>query len=457
MKIQSAIKISKQGDGLKTEPLPRLFVRMVIPAVISQLVTVAYNMVDRIYVGHIPIMGDIALTGLGVCMPVTIILSAFAQLAGFGGAPRVSLFGGAHDRESAERTLGSCALFAAGIGVMLTALALACSEKILLLFGASVNTLPYAKSYFTIYAAGTIFVELATGLAFFITAQGRSGTAMITVLLGAGINILLDPLFIFTLGLGVKGAAIATVLSQAVSCVWVLGFLFGRRGMVRLRFRYLRLDSEMLLPALALGLSPFVQILTESLTSVFFNRLLLRYGGDQAVGAMTIFATVMQFSTLPLAGIANGALPIISYNCGAGQPDRVRACCKLVLKTGLTYSVLLWLTIQIFPALFPGIFADRMELVAYSSSMIRTFFAMLWVMGAQVCCQLMFVALGNAKVSLFLALVRKIFLLIPLILLLPQILPDAVRAVYLAEPVADTLACIATVALFWRQFRQMAA
>lgn len=445
--------MQKQENTLETENITKLFIRLVIPAVISQLVTLAYNMVDRIYVGHISEKGALALTGLGICMPVTIILSAFAQLIGFGGAPRISSFLGQHDRCSAERTLGTCTLCAVCVGAALTGIMFLFSEACLRLFGASASTLPFAREYFNIYILGTISVELATGLVFFITAQGYSRIAMISVLLGAGTNILLDPVFIFYFDLGVRGAAIATVISQTISCMWVVGFLI-RRGQIQLRIKYMRFDKEMLLPALALGVSPFVQIITESLTSICFNRSLLRYGGNLAVGAMTIFSTVMQFATLPLNGIANGAQPVISYNLGAGKLERVRKCCKLVLKTGLTYSVLLWLVIQQIPTLFPNIFTEDETLAKYSSSMIRYFFAMLWVMGAQICCQLMFVALENAKTSLFLALVRKVFLLVPLIFLLPLILPDPVVAVYLAEPITDTLACTATVTMFVGYYRK---
>ena len=431
-----------------------LFVRLVIPAVISQLVTLAYNIVDRIYIGHMPEVGRIALTGVGICMPITIILSAFAQLVGFGGAPKASAYLGERRTEAAERTLGSCALFSLILSVALTALTCAFSRQILLLFGASSDTLPYALSYFRIYVCGTAFVELSVGLVFFITAQGYTTVSMISVLLGAGLNILLDPILIFGFHMGVAGAAAATVLSQAVSCVWVLWFLCGKRGMIRLKRKYLCLNWELLLPALALGLSPFVQILTESLISVCFNRSLLRYGGDAAVGAMTIFSTVMQFVSLPITGIAQGAQPIISYNYGAGQNKRVGECCRLVLKVSLIYSILFWGILHVFPELFPRIFAEEKSFIAYSSSMSRYFFAMLWVMGAQISCQLMFVALGNARVSLFLALLRKVFLLVPLIFLMPHLMSDPVKAVFLAEPVADTLACATTVTFFMRQYRR---
>lgn len=444
----------KHGTALGEAKITGLFVRLVIPAVISQLVMLAYNMVDRIYIGHIPDIGHLALTGVGVCMPITIVLSAFAQFVGFGGAPRASAFLGADQTEKAEQILGTCTLFALILSILLTLFTRIFSKDIILLFGASSDTLPYALSYFNIYVLGTIFVEIGSGLAFFITAQGYTAVSMISILLGAGLNMILDPILIFGLHMGVAGAAVATVLSQAASCVWVLLFLCGKRGMIHLRKQYLRFNWRLLSSALALGLSPFVQILTESLISVCFNRSLLRYGGDAAVGAMTIFATVMQFVSLPVTGIAQGAQPIISYNCGAGRIDRVGECCGLVLKVGLAYSVLFWGFLHVFPEVFPRLFATDQTFVTYSSTMSGYFFAMVWVMGAQISCQLMFVALGNAKVSLFLALLRKVFLLVPLILLLPHLLSDPVKAVFLAEPVADTVACIMTVTLFIAQYRR---
>lgn len=409
---------------------------------------------DRIYIGHIPEIGRNALTGVGVCMPATVILSAFAQLVGFGGAPRASAFLGKKNIEAANQTLGACACFSLILSVFLTVCALFFSKPIIRIFGASAETEYYAHMYFQIYVLGTVFVEIALGLGFFVTAQGYSNISMISVLLGAGLNMILDPVLIFGFGMGVRGAAIATVISQSLSCIWILVFLCGRQGVLTLKMRYFRLNKNMLLPVLALGMSPFVQSLTESLISVCFNRSLLKYGGDIAVGAMTIYATVMQFASLPITGIAQGAQPIISFNYGAGNRERVRKCCILVLKTAMVYSVSLWLFIQLFPSAFPFIFAEEPEFLTYSSAMIRTFFSMLWVMGAQISCQLMFVALGNAKVSLFLALLRKIFLLLPLILLLPLLFSNPVRAVFLAEPIADTLACAFTVSCFFFQYRK---
>ena len=441
-------KLSLRNDNIKT-----LFIHLTIPAVISQLVTLAYNIIDRIYIGHMPGSGRLALTGAGVCMPITIILSAFAQLVGFGGAPRASAYLGRNNPDAAERTLGTCALFSLCLSAVLTLFTRGFSGEILHLFGASREILPYASSYFNIYVLGTVFVETSVGLAFFISAQGYTMASMVSVLLGAGLNMLLDPILIFGFHMGTAGAAAATVVSQAASCIWVLAFLLGKRGMIRLRIRYLRFDWKLLAAALSLGMSPFVQILTESLISVCFNRSLFRYGGDIPVGAMTIFATVMQFVSLPITGIAQGAQPIISYNYGAGRRDRVGVCYRLVLCASLTYSVLFWAALSVFPSMFPRIFAEEQRFIAYSASMSGYFFPMLWVMGAQISCQLMFVALGNAKVSLFLALLRKVFLLVPLIFLMPLVTADPVKGIFLAEPISDTLACATTVTLFIQQYR----
>lgn len=278
---------------------------------------------------------------------------------------------------------------------------------------------------------------------------------MISVLLGTGLNIILDPILIFGLNMGVSGAAVATVISQAMSCIWVLFFLCSKRGIIRLKKKCIRFNWEVLRPALLLGLSPFVQIITESLTSLCFNRSLLKYGGDAAVGAMTIFAIIMQFVSLPITGIAQGAQPIISYNYGAGKYNRVGKCCRLVLFTSLFYSFFFWVLIHLFPDVLLRIFAEDHGFIEYSISVSGYFFAMLWVMGAQISCQLMFVALGNAKVSLFLALLRKVFLLIPLIFIMPHIFTNSAQSVFLAEPIADTFACITTVIFFVKEYRKM--
>lgn len=440
-------------NALGTERISSLFRQMVIPTVIAQLVNLAYNMVDRIYIGHMPGDGSLALTGVGVCMPAVMLLAAFAQLIGAGGAPRVSFFLGQQDIKSAEHTLGSCTVCLIVGSVILTIAARIFSKDILLCFGASENTLPYALDYINIYILGTVFVECATGLAYFITAQGFTKISMLSILTGAGLNMILDPIFIFSFDMGVKGAAIATVLSQAASAGVVLVFLSSPKSILNLRLENLHIHKRLLLPALSLGASPCIMQITESILTIAFNRSLLKYGGDIAVGTMTIFSTMMSIVVYPLMGIGQGAQPIISYNHGAGRWDRVKLCCLLVLGVSVCYSGALWLLILLCPAALVNVFAASLALRGYAAEMVRSFFPMLWIMGLQVAGQHLFLALGNAKTSLFIALLRKVFLLIPLILLLPRILPNSVQAVFLAEPVSDTLSAITTMILFATQYK----
>lgn len=441
---------------LETEPVPRLFARLAFPAVVGQLVTLVYNMVDRMYIGHIPEIGSTALTGIGVCMPATMVLAAFSQLAGVGGAPRASFYLGQGNQKSAEKVLGSCTTFLLGVCLVLMAVGFFLATPILRLLGGSPETLPYARDYFQIYILGTVFAGISTGLIYFINAQGSTTVSMCSVSLGAGLNILLDPLFIFVFHMGVRGAALATILSQAVSAVWVMAFLCGKKSTIRLHKSELAIDWRMLFSALALGISPFTMQITESLVSVCFNRSLLRYGGDIAVGAMTIFATLMQIAFLPLHGLAQGAQPITSFNYGAGHPDRVAKSFRVLLASSVAYSVTLWGLFLLFPTFFAGLFADSRELLAFTGEKMKIYFAMLWVIGVQIACQNTFLALGNAKISLFLALLRKIILLVPLIFLLPAVLPFApVDCVLLAEPVADFLASATTLTMFLTQNRQL--
>lgn len=440
-------------DTLETERVSSLFQKLVIPAVIAQLVNLAYNMVDRIYIGHIPEIGSLALTGVGVCMPVITLLAAFAQLFGAGGAPRASFFLGRQDIKSAEHTLESCTVCLFWFSIILTVTGRIFSKDILLMFGASENTLAYALDYLNLYILGTIFVEFSTGLVFFITAQGFTKISMISVLSGASLNIILDPVFIFFFHMGVKGAAIATVLSQICSAFFVLAFLFGKKSILKLRRENLHIHKHLLFPALALGLSPCVMQITESVLTISFNRSLLKYGGDIAVGTMTIFSTIMSIAVYPLMGIGQGAQPIISYNHGSGRWERVKSCSLLVLGVSICYSGVLWMLIQIFPQVFINIFASDPTLYSYAGNMISVFFSMLWIMGLQIAGQNLFLALGNAKTSLFIALLRKVFLLIPLILLLPRILPNPVWAIFLAEPISDTLAAFTTGILFTVQYK----
>lgn len=450
---------SAEGNAfLGAEPVGRLLARLAVPTVAAQMINMLYNIVDRIYIGHIPDEGALALTGLGVCLPLIMIVSAFAALVSSGGAPRASIFMGRGDQTSAEKTLGNCFLLQMAVSALLTAVLLLFGRQLLLAFGASENTIGYASSYMNIYAMGTVFVQLTLGMNAFITAQGFAKTGMLSVLIGAVCNILLDPLFIFAFGMGVRGAALATVLSQAVSCCWVLSFLLGKKTLLWLRASRMRPERRILLPALALGTATFIMQASESILSVCFNSSLLRYGGDLAVGAMTILTSVTQFAMLPLQGLGQGAQPIISYNYGARNRTRVKETFWLLLRVSVFYSGLLWALVMLFPGTFAALFTTDAELLAYSSWALRIYLAAQGIFGAQIACQLTFTALGNAKASITVAVMRKFVLLIPLIYLLPALLPGSkAMAVYLAEPVADFLSVCFTVVLFRFQFKKALA
>ena len=435
----------------------KLLLRLALPTITAQLVNALYNMVDRIYIGHIPVVGRTALTGVGVCMSLIMIISAFAALTAMGGATRASIFLGRGDRAGAEKILGNCVTGAVSAGLILTVVFLIFSRPLLMAFGASEETIGYAVQYMKIYALGTVFVELALGLNAFITAQGFASVAMVSVLIGAVANMILDAVLILGLGMGVAGAALATIISQCLSALWVVRFLLGKKTGLRIRRENLGLDWKLYGPCLALGLSPFIMQSTEGVISVCFNASLQRYGGDLAVGAMTILASVMQFSMLPLQGLTQGAQPIISYNFGAKNARRVKSAFRLLLICCLSYSALLWLLAMVFPGTLASIFATDKTLISYSAWAMRIYMAASVIFGAQIACQQTFIALGNAKTSLFLAVLRKIILLIPLILILPLLFrtgEEKVMAVFLAEPVADTLAVLTTVCTFAYQFRK---
>ena len=442
---------------LGTEPIGKLLVKLAVPTVVAQLVNMLYNIVDRIYIGHMPGDGSLALTGVGVCLPLIMIISAFAALVASGGAPRASIAMGKGDHDLAEKLLGGCFTLQIGISAILTAVMLIWSRDLLLMFGASENTIGYAADYMRIYAIGTLFVQLTLGMNAFITAQGFATTGMLTVLIGAVANIALDPLFIYGLGMGVRGAALATVISQGLSCVWVICFLRGKKTLLRLKRENLLVSPKLILPCVALGLAAFIMQSSESIISVCFNSSLLRYGGDVAVGAMTILSSVMQFAMLPLQGIAQGAQPISSYNYGARNADRVRQTFRLLLQVCLAYSVVLWAGIMLFPRGFAGIFTPDAELLDFTARALRIYCAMLFLFGIQIACQMTFVSIGNAPCSILVAVLRKFVLLLPLIFLLPSLLPDKVTAVYLAEPVADVIAVTCTALLFSRQFKKALA
>ena len=436
-------------NDLGRDPVPKLLMRLALPAVAAQLVNALYNIVDRMYIGHISGEGKLALTGVGVTFAVIMLVSALASLVCVGGGARAAIHMGEGKNDKAEEILGNCTLLLILLAVAVTAGLWFIREPMLLLFGATENTVGYGSDYLGIYLLGTVFVMASVGLNYFISNQGFSTVSMATVLIGAVVNIVLDPIFIFGFDMGVKGAALATVIAQAVSAVWVVRFLAGKRTKLRIRRKFLRLRGSIIGPALAIGISPFVMQATESILNVAFNSSLKNYGGDLAVGAMTIASSVMQLLGTLFMGFAQGASPIIGYNYGAGQSKRVKQAVRLLLTITLSISVTFWLLVELFPGLFVRIFNDDPSLVEYATWALRVYSGGLFAMGMQHACQQSFVALGQAKISLFLALLRKAILLIPLIYILPQFLSNQVFAVFLAEPVADILAAATTGTLFF--------
>ena len=450
--------MNNDREFLGTEPVGKLLARLALPTVTAQLINMLYNIVDRIYIGHIKDVGATALTGVGVCMPLILIVSAFAALISNGGAPRASIAMGKEDYESAEATLGTSFTAQIIISVLLTAVLLIWNRDFLMAFGASENTIQYAVDYMNIYAVGTIFVQLTLGMNAFITAQGFAKTGMLSVLIGAVTNIVLDPILIFGFHMGVQGAALATIISQALSCAWVLLFLTGKKTSLRLKARYFRIQPRILFPSLALGVSTFIMQASESIVNICFNSSLQTYGGDMAVGAMTILSSVMQFAMLPLQGLGQGSQPIISYNYGARNTGRVKQAFWLLLKADCCYSTLLWAFVMLFPRLFASLFTNDTALIDFTAPALRTYLAVLLLFGVQMACQMTFVSIGNALMSAIAAIVRKFVLLLPLIYLMPVLFPaNKTFAVYLAEPVTDTLAVAFTATAFFFSFRKALA
>ncbi len=448
------MQLSRNVD-LGKDPIRKLFFALAVPSVTSQIVNVLYNMVDRMYIGRIPMIGKNALTGVGVAFPIIMIITAFAALTGMGGAPRASIMIGKGDKEEANKILGNCFIATIVCAVVLTIVTIIYCEPLLMLFGASENTIRYSLAYMKTYALGTIFVQLTLGMNAFIAAQGYSKTSMMTVLIGAITNIVLDPVLIYGLNLGVKGAAIATIISQAVSTAYVILFLCSKKSTLRLNKKYFKIETKVLFPAIALGVAPFIMQSTESLLVLCFNFSLLKYGGDIAVGAMTILSSVMQFSMLPLQGLTQGAQPIISFNYGAGNIDRVKKTFKLLLKVCFGYAFTMWALCMLTPQLFARIFTPDAELIEYTIWSLRVYMGCVFMMGIQIACQQSFIALGNAKISTFLALLRKIFLLLPLIFILPLFIEHKTFAVFLAEPIADFISVTTTVILFTIFFKDI--
>ena len=449
------MKTPTKTTNMETGSIPKLLAQLAIPAVVAQVINLLYNIVDRIYIGHIPGIGAAALTGVGLFTPILMLLNAFAMLVGSGGAPRAAIAMGKKDNDLAEKILGNCFTLLVGLAVVLTIVFYVSAPTLLRLFGASDATLTYATDYARIYILGSFFVLIVLGMNTFITTQGFAKISMMTTVIGAVINIILDPIFIFVFHLGVRGAALATVLSQAVGAIWILRFLSGKKTILHLRKENFRLQKDVILPCLGLGISTFVMLSTESILSISFTSSLSRYGGDLAVGAMTIITSVSQLATLPLQGICQGGQPIMSYNFGAGNKERVKKAFFTQFKVCTIFTSCFWLIMLLFPKLFAGIFSNNTDLITYTAWALRIYMAGIFSLGFQVACQQSFMALGQAKVSLLLACLRKLILLIPLIFILPHFIQNKVFAVFLAEPISDILAAAITTATFFHRFHKI--
>lgn len=444
---------TQKENKLGTAPLGRLMVSLALPSVAAQLINILYNIVDRIYIGHIRDYGDVALTGVGVTFPIIMLISAFSAFAGMGGAPLASIELGKKDYEKAEKILGNSAGLILFFSVILTLSFSIFKRPVLFAFGASEATIGYAEGYIGIYLVGTIFVQAALGLNTFISGQGEAKTAMLSVLIGAVLNICLDPVFIFVFGLGVRGAAIATVISQAVSAVWVVHFLTSEKSVLRLRRKNIRLQAEYIKKIAALGVSPFIMQSTESLVSVTLNTGLQKYGGDLYVGTMAILTSIMQFIGIPAQGITQGVQPIISYNYGAGNKDRVKGTFFRLVSVTFTSMFLLGGIAVIAPHIYAGIFTNNEQLADLTAQVMPVYFLGFMFFGIRTACQSTFVALGQAKVSVFIALLRKVILLIPLALILPRFM--GVMGIYRAEPIADFISVTTAATLFVITFKKV--
>lgn len=441
-------------EKLGSAPLFRLMLGMGIPALIAQVINLLYNVIDRIYIGHIPDVGATALTGVGLALPMIVMISAFSSFVGAGGAPLSAIALGKGDREEAEKILGNGFVLLILFSASLMVLFFLVKEPVLYQIGASDATFPYANQYMTIYILGTFFVQVTLGMNPYITAQGCSRTAMVSTLIGAVLNIALDPLFIFALGMGIRGAALATVISQFVSALWVLRFLTGKERSIGIRRRKLRLDGRIVRKIMALGIAPFIMQATESFISIVMNSGLQKYGGDLYVGTLTIMQSIMQFISIPVSGFTQGVQPILSYNFGAGRRDRVKRTFCIMFLIVFAYTVVLTGTAMAVPSVFAGIFTDHADLAAMVSRVLPVFLCGMLIFGIQMSCQTTFLALGQAKVSLFVALLRKVILLIPLAVILPKITGDAMF-IYYAEPISDVTSAVTCGILFICLFRRI--
>ena len=443
----------KQEERLGSEPIGKLIVSMAVPSVAAQIINVLYNIIDRVYIGHIEGYGDMALTGAEVTFPILMLISAFSAFAGMGGAPLAPIRMGRQEYDEAEDILGNSAGLLVLFAVMLTIVFSIFKTPILYAFGASENSITYAVDYISVYLLGTIFVQIAVGLNTFISGQGQAKIAMLSVLIGAVLNILLDPVFIFVLHMGVRGAALATIISQAVSALWILHFLTSQKSVIRLRLRKMRLKPSLVGKIASLGISPFIMQSTESLVSITLNSGLQRYGGDLYVGTMSILSSVMQLIVIPMQGVSQGVQPIISYNYGAKNGKRVKEAFFKMLAICFLGTFLLAGIAVIAPEIYAGIFTSNQALVNLTCEVMPVYFLGITMFGIQNACQSTFLALGQAKVSLFIALLRKVILLIPLAIILPKFM--GVMGIYRAEPIADVISVLITILLLTVTFKKI--
>lgn len=445
----------QNNNSLETAPVTKLIFKLAIPTVLAQLVNLLYNIVDRIYVGRIPEIGSLSLAGLGVTFPIILLISAFAMLAGMGGASRAAVSMGEKNNDTAEKILGNSTMLLLIFSVVLSVVFLLTKDWILMRFGASADTIGYASEYITIYLFGTIFVQLALGLNMFITNQGFTKTSMLTVCIGAVLNIVLDPIFIYVFGMGVKGAALATVISQAVSCLWVLKFLTGKKTILKIKLKNLLPVKEIVFSILSLGVSPFIMQVTECLIQLTFNNGMLKYGNDLYVALMSILFSLTQLIWMPLQGFSQGAQPVIGYNYGAGKLQRVKKAFKVQFIVNLSFSIAAIGMVELFPKFFLGLFTNDAELINIGINTMRLFLVGMAVMGAQSACQQTFLALGEAKISVFLACLRKVILLFPLALILPKVGGMGIWGLLLAEPVSDVIAATCTTTMFYFRSKKL--
>lgn len=447
--------MENDNELLAAMPVPKAFIKLALPAVAAQLINILYNLVDKMFIGHIPEVGKEALAGVGVTAPVILAISAFAALVSMGGAPKASIFMGKGDNEQAEKVMGSCTWMLIVLSVVLTAFMLIFGKMILQLFGASDDTISYATDYMNIYCLGTLFTQLTLGLNAFITAQGKTLISMCNVAVGAVTNIVLDAILINGFGMGVRGAALATVIAQGVSTCFVIHYLVTPKSQLKLRLKNIRFERQLLLPCIFLGTSPALMQLTENMVAISFNTSLQKYGGDMAVASMSILTSIMQFVMLLLPGLVQGAQPLLSYNLGAKNISWVKKTFRLLLICCVSGSFLIWLVCMLIPGNVASVFTGDMALITYTEKSMRIYLAMLLIYGVQVACQYSFVALDQAKKAIFLTIWRKIILLIPLIFILPQILSGSAMGVFLAEPIADTIAVCTTAPMFWNYYRKL--